>query len=359
MKKILIIHNKYQNIGGEDVAVENEIKMLKKYFEIEVIYFKNDNRITFKQLLAFATNRNIESINLLKNKISSFKPDLVYVHNTWFKASLGIFNTLEKMDIKTIIKLHNFRYICTSTISSSKHLGGEDLCKACGYRSRTLRFINKYFVESILKSLLVLLYGKKYFKILKKESTTLLVLTNFHKNFIKKIGGFKSKIFVFPNPINLQIKNSNLKKEDFIMYAGRISHEKGTDKLIESFVKANLGSTSLKIVGDGPLLKELKIKYKSNHNIYFLGAKANQTVLDLIDKSIAVVTATRLYEGQPTLLCEASSLGVPSIFPRSGFTIPYKIFMSVDFPAPFSPTIACMSPELIFTETSELAKTPG
>ena len=42
------------------------------------------------------------------------------------------------------------------------------------------------------------------------------------------------------------------------MYAGRISHEKGTDKLIESFVKANLGSTSLKIVGDGPLLKELK-----------------------------------------------------------------------------------------------------
>ena len=40
MKKLLIIHNKYQNIGGEDVAVENEIKMLKKYFEIEVIYLK-------------------------------------------------------------------------------------------------------------------------------------------------------------------------------------------------------------------------------------------------------------------------------------------------------------------------------
>ena len=33
---------------------------------------------------------------------------------------------------------------------------------------------------------------------------------------------------------------------------------------------------------------------------------------------LAVVTATRLYEGQPTLLCEASSLGVPSIFPKSG-----------------------------------------
>ena len=144
-----------------------------------------------------------------------------------------------------------------------------------------------------------------------------MFLLIFIKILSRKIGGFKSKIFVFPNPINLQIKNSNLKKKTSLcMLVG--FHEKGTDKLIESFVKANLGSTSLKIVGDGPLLKELKIKYKSNHNIYFLGAKANQTVLDLIDKSIAVVTATRLYEGQPTLLCEASSLGVPSIFPRSG-----------------------------------------
>jgi hypothetical protein len=30
------------------------------------------------------------------------------------------------------------------------------------------------------------------------------------------------------------------------------------------------------------------------------------------------VSATRLYEGQPTLLCEASIMGVPSIFPKSG-----------------------------------------
>ncbi len=31
-----------------------------------------------------------------------------------------------------------------------------------------------------------------------------------------------------------------------------------------------------------------------------------------------VISATKLYEGQPTLLCEASALGVPSIFPLTG-----------------------------------------
>ena len=35
MKKILIIHTKYQHIGGEDIAVENEAKFLKKNLVIK------------------------------------------------------------------------------------------------------------------------------------------------------------------------------------------------------------------------------------------------------------------------------------------------------------------------------------
>lgn len=318
MKKILIVHNKYQNIGGEDIAVENEIEILQKYYKVEVLYFKNDKVLTFGQLISFATNNNSESNNLLKHKISSFKPDIVYIHNTWFKASLGIFKITEKLNIKTFIKLHNFRYICTSTLSSAKHLGGEAFCKACGYKRKSLMLLNTYFVESFFKSILVLVYGKKYFQILKKGRINLLVLTNFHKNFIKQLGGFKSNIFVFPNPINFKTNISKTKKEDSILYAGRVSHEKGVDKLIESFLKAKLDATTLKIVGDGPLLNELKNKYSTNEKIQFLGVLSNKVVLGLIENSIAVVTATRLYEGQPTLLCEASSLGVPSIFPKSG-----------------------------------------
>ena len=45
---------------------------------------------------------------------------------------------------------------------------------------------------------------------------------------------------------------------------------------------------------------------------------SNEKVLNLINDSKAVVTATQLYEGQPTLLSEASLLGVPSIFPKTG-----------------------------------------
>ena len=41
MKKILIIHNKYRNIGGEDTSVANEVNFLNDYYEIEILYFEN------------------------------------------------------------------------------------------------------------------------------------------------------------------------------------------------------------------------------------------------------------------------------------------------------------------------------
>ena len=124
----------------------------------------------FEQIKYFLSNNNLDSIDQLNNKISNFNPDVVYVHNTWFKGSLGIFKLLEKKNVKTVIKLHNFRYLCTKNILSNKHLEGEQFCKACGYKKTSLNIFNKYFKESFLKSALILIYGKKYFKILKSSN---------------------------------------------------------------------------------------------------------------------------------------------------------------------------------------------
>ena len=45
---------------------------------------------------------------------------------------------------------------------------------------------------------------------------------------------------------------------------------------------------------------------------------SNHDTLLEIKNSLAVITATKMYEGQPRLLCEASSYGVPSIYPSFG-----------------------------------------
>ena len=317
MKKILVIHNKYKLIGGEDIAVDNEILFLSNFYEVETLFFENKINNPILQIFYFLTNRNFESNKMLRNKINSFDPDIIYVHNTWFKASTSIFKLLKKLDIKTIIKIHNFRYSCTRYYLEKNHLDGEINCKACGLK-KSNNFINKYFDESFIKSFIVIRYGKKYFNIIKDFNFKLLVLTNFHKNYLLKLGFNKENIEILRNHIEITSEEKTSNIENYLIYAGRISEEKGVGELINSFLESNLVNTKLKIVGEGPMSKNLIDQYKLNENIEFIGKLENKKVLDLIRDSLAVVTGTKLFEGQPTILCEASMLGVPSIFPDSG-----------------------------------------
>lgn len=318
MKKVLVVHNKYQQLGGEDIAVENEIQFLKKHYEVRILYFENEITAYFKQILYFILNQNIGSAKILRTTIEEFNPDLVYVHNTWFKASVSIFTILKKRKIPTLVKLHNFRYDCTRSIFISRHLNNTSKCLACGLENKEKRYINLYFEESILKSILVFIYGRKYFKILRNsKEIKIAVLTEFHKSYLIKLGISDDRIFVYPNYTEGENTQTNLKKKKQIVYAGRISKEKGVEELITAFLKTSLNDYDLLIIGLGPHKKLLEEQYQYK-NIKFLGQLPNNKVRDIIQESTAVVTATKLYEGQPTLLCEASLLQVPSIFPDTG-----------------------------------------
>ena len=315
--KILIVHNKYSQLGGEDVAVDNEIELLSDYFNVETIFFKNEIKSYLSQFIYFIRNNNKTSVSELEKKIKEFQPDIAYVHNTWFKASLAIFNVLRKHNIKTLVKLHNFRYDCTRFFLKHNHLKTDHTCPKCGMINKRSSFFNKYFKESFLKSVFMIIYGKKYFKILNRDELKILVLTNFHKKYLTSLGIQSSKIYVSRNPIKMNNKKLDNSKKNYFVYSGRISEEKGVNELINAFLDSNIKDFGLKIVGDGPDLKKLKNKYSKN-NIEFLGLIPNKESLKIIENSIAVITATKLYEGQPMLLCEASSLGVPSIFPNFG-----------------------------------------
>ncbi len=233
MKKILVIHTKYRELGGEDIAIQNEIGFLKEFYEVEELFFNNEINNFFQQGISFITNHNQHSVNKLNEVLKDFAPDIAFVHNTWFKGSLGIFKALEKKNIQTVLKLHNFRYDCTRSLFSKNHFRGKDFCNACGIKRKDMGIFNKYFMNSILKSIFIIRYGIKYFDILKMNKLNILVLTHFHKNYLKNILQNKKLIDVFPNYIYTD-KNLNItEKENYVVYAGRISEEKGVKELID------------------------------------------------------------------------------------------------------------------------------
>ena len=122
---------------------------------------------------------------------------------------------------------------------------------------------------------------------------------------------------MYLNPINISEQNIDVKKSNYVVYAGRLNTEKGIENLLDCWSEAKPNNIELKVIGSGDIEERLKEKYK-NDSILFLGNLSNQDAKLEISKARAVITATKMYEGQPRLLCEASSFGVPSIYPSFG-----------------------------------------
>ena len=71
MKKILIIHNKYREVGGEDIAVENEINLLKKSYEVKVLYFNNNFQSFINTLISFLHLQIFNQTELLRRNLNN------------------------------------------------------------------------------------------------------------------------------------------------------------------------------------------------------------------------------------------------------------------------------------------------
>ncbi len=318
-QKILVVNTKYRVFGGEDANIVDELNFLKKYFEVDYLEYKNSDKITFSDLIGFLTLSNLTSNRKLKSKINSFNPDIVYVHNTWFKAGIGIYKLLRKKNIKTIQKIHNYRFDCSRYFLSTNHLRNQTLCPACGIKKDNLGIFNRYFPESFLKSLFVILYSKKYFKILRRYPLKIFVLSEFQKNYIENLGIKSTKISIFPNPINISVeKISNYDSESTnVVFAGRLVQTKGVEEILQIWERIDTKNLILEIIGTSNEKNNLSEKYSSK-KIRFTGELSNNDVKRKIKTAKAVITATKLFEGQPRILLEASSFGVPSIYPNFG-----------------------------------------
>ena len=319
MQKVLLIHNNYQITGGEDTNIIDEVKMLQKNFIVETLIFSNKKKFDIYDLFSFILGFNIKSDKIIKKKLNEFNPDFVYIHNVWYKISFGIFNILKKNKIKTIVKIHNFRYECSQSWLIKNHIKPESICNACSNTRLKFQIFNKYFSESYLKSIFSIIFSKRFLKILIKNPIKVLVISNFHKKKIILNGVNSEKVELFNNPLNFDLENTTKYNpdSDYVVYAGRISSSKGVEELINSYLASDLKEINLKIIGDGELFSELKEKYHSDQ-ILFLGNKSLRETYKEISNARAVVSATKMYEGQPRLLTEASSMKIPSIYPSFG-----------------------------------------
>lgn len=285
-----------------------------RYFVSNIDYgssgFKDKIKASLNVLYSFEAKKKIERL------IKEQRPDIAHLHNIHHQISPSVLTSLKKFKIPVVLTLHDYKMVCPSysMISNKK------TCEACRDGMYYHCFLKRCNKGSRMKSLLNTIEMYLHHKILHIYETVDIFVSPsmFLKNKLREMG-FKGNIAYLPNFIKSEeIIPRYDWDEKSIVYFGRLSMEKGLFDLIEA-VKDIKGIT-LKIIGEGPLEKEIKdkINIEKIDNVILLGYKKGEGLSDEIRKSMFVILPSTCFENNPRSIIEAFSLGKPVIGSRIG-----------------------------------------
>lgn len=304
--KVLQIHNSYRHFGGEDVVVEMEKMLLNKCNDVDVLQVLFDNEeLLFKDL--FYNNASYKKIEKV---ILDWKPNIVHVHNLFYKATPSVLKCAKKYNIPVVMTLHNFRLICPNGLL----LKNEKPCMECVNKSFPVNAVMSNCFQNSRSKTMALSASLFYHN--KKHTWNnyvdkFLVLTPFAKQTIlnSSLNISPNKVVVKPNSVDdFYFKPNHTKRKDYV-FIGRLSNEKGPHVAVEAF--KTLPGIKLHIIGEGPL--EDSIKKQASHNIIFHGIKDKEFVVKMLRSSKALIFPSICFEGLPNTILEAYSTGTPVI----------------------------------------------
>jgi glycosyltransferase involved in cell wall biosynthesis len=308
--KILQLHNKYLEKGGEDTVVANERQLLEQNGnEVMLCEFDNKDlegvssaRLFFKMLF------NLNSYRKVKETLETFKPDVVHIHNVYYTASPSVLLALKRKGIPAVMTIHNYRLGCIQSLL----FRGDSICQLCIDKKSSWSGVkNKCFKDSYLKSFMLTVVNKlnrfiiRHFKPINK----FIFLSEFTRKTMSPIIGITDTEGVIkPNYVQDKGFTPSENREDFYLFVGRLNEQKGLKILVDIFKKNN---KKLVIIGTGPLEDYVKETCKTHQNIQYLGFAQNDFIIENLKKCRALLVPSITYEGQPMTILEAYSTGTP------------------------------------------------
>jgi len=324
--KVCFVHNYYTQAGGEDGVLAAEIKLLVDNSVENIAITKKSSALSKLQL---GTNFFMKSVysekskKEIKQKLILEKPDVVHVHNFYSLFTPSIYDACQELKIPVVQTLHNFRIIYPNALLYNN--GQVDLRTITGSAWQVVK--DKVYHNSFIKTAVM----ARFIEYHKKRNTwnlkvdKFIALTEFSKNVFVQFGIESDKIAVKPNfqfqsTENIDSANQvELPREDFVLFVGRISEEKGIVQLVKEWIEKK-SSVKLKIAGEGPLFKELQDIVNSSgiNSIEILGNQPKEEIKKLMNQAKALVFPSLWYEGFPMVLVEALSNGLPVITTNIG-----------------------------------------
>lgn len=318
--RILHVHCRYREAGGEDAAVDAERRLLRMSgFQVIEHTATNPNTLLASAGRALLSPWNPAAFLELRRLARSSGADVAHVHNTWFSLSPSILEALHGTGIPVVMTLHNFRLAC---VNGLLYRDGRPCTDCVGrgtwqgvlhrcYRSSALASATVAGATTINRALGTWQRCVDKFLVLNDLAHDVLVRSGIPAAKVARTANFVAD----PGPREHPPSTSHT-----IVYVGRLSHEKGIDILLQAWRAWRPPQRwSLVIAGEGPL--RARVEALADERVQFLGQVPSDRVAHLLRESRALIIPSLVFEGQPMVALEAFAAGLPVLGRGIGGTL--------------------------------------
>jgi glycosyltransferase involved in cell wall biosynthesis len=319
--KILLVHNKYQQAGGEDVVFDQELRLLERHGHHVVSYLRSNHELEeLSPIEQIGLVGRIISAEDSKEDIQQIlreeKPDLVHAHNTFMMISPSIYEVCKQEGVPVLQTLHNFRLLCPAgTFFRDGHV-----CEECRNHGLMRSVAHGCYRESraATAAVALMLQVHRTRRTWDELVSGFIALTHFARDKFIECGLPAEKIYVKPNFVYPD-PGQRSTAAHYALFAGRLSPEKGVSTLLAAWDRVR-SPIPLVIVGDGPLRSELEAEAAKRNlwQVTFRGHLALSETRAAIKQAAFLIVPSLWYEGFSLNVAEAFACGVPVICSRLG-----------------------------------------
>ncbi len=314
--RVLIVHNRYRQPGGEDVVADAQARLLAERGHAVRVYEKRNSEIDSYSLLEkarlfFRTADNPVSAAEIVKIVAEFRPRVAHVHNTLPLISPSIYTPLHEGGVKVIQWLHNFRLACPA---GTLYRAGAP-CTLCleGGLKNAVKYRCWADSRFATKALVRMLTEQRRARTWRERVDLFVALNRFQKQILVEFGGVpEEKIVVQPNfsdaPALDNPAAAGASKE--FLFAGRLAPEKGVMTLLRAL--SALRDVPIAIAGDGPLRSAVQNACTRPGHVW-LGQMGRDALRARMESARALIFASEWPEGCPAVILEALSCGKPVV----------------------------------------------